>query len=155
VPSRPVIEYRRKHWFALSPSELWTAIEQVDQFARWWPWLEDFRFFGVPLEAGAVLQGVVAPPLPYRMRVRVELTRCERPARIDARVTGDLVGDARLAISESDGGSSVETAWEIEMMQRAMRLASRVAHPLLQWGHDRVVDVTVAGFRRQVESQKS
>jgi hypothetical protein len=29
-----------------------------------------------------------------------------------------------------------------------MRVASRVAHPLLQWGHDRVVDVTVARFRR-------
>ncbi len=37
------------------------------------------------------------------------------------------------------------------MMQRPMRLADRVAHPLLQWGHDRVVDVTVTGFRRHLE----
>ena len=38
------------------------------------------------------------------------------------------------------------------MMQRPMRLASRVARPLLQWGHDRVVELTVAGFRRRLES---
>jgi hypothetical protein len=33
-----------------------------------------------------------------------------------------------------------------------MRLASRVGRPLLQWGHDRVVEMTVAGFRRRIES---
>jgi hypothetical protein len=32
-----------------------------------------------------------------------------------------------------------------------MRLANRVAHPVLQWGHDRVVEITVAGFRRRIE----
>jgi hypothetical protein len=36
------------------------------------------------------------------------------------------------------------------MMQRPMRLAARVAYPLLRWGHDRVVEATVAGFRRQL-----
>jgi hypothetical protein len=32
-----------------------------------------------------------------------------------------------------------------------MRLAGRVGRPLLQWGQDRVVDMTVAGFRRRIE----
>jgi hypothetical protein len=32
-----------------------------------------------------------------------------------------------------------------------MRLASRVGRPVLQWGHDRVVEMTVAGFRRRIE----
>jgi hypothetical protein len=41
-------------------------------------------------------------------------------------------------------------AWTVEMMQRPMRLADRMAHPLLQWGHDRVVEITVAGFRRRL-----
>ncbi|MDA8182818.1 MAG: hypothetical protein M0035_00035, partial [Actinomycetota bacterium] len=46
-------------------------------------------------------------------------------------------------------------AWSIEMMQAPMRLADRVAHPLLCWGHDRVVDMTVAGFRRHVSHPAS
>ena len=33
-----------------------------------------------------------------------------------------------------------------------MRVARRSALPLLRWGHDQVVAVTVAGFRRHVES---
>ena len=36
------------------------------------------------------------------------------------------------------------------MMQRPMRLAARVAHPVLRWGHDRVVEMTVNGFRRHL-----
>jgi hypothetical protein len=38
----------------------------------------------------------------------------------------------------------------MEMRQPAMRLAGRIGRPLLQWGHDRVVEMTVAGFRRQI-----
>jgi hypothetical protein len=30
-------------------------------------------------------------------------------------------------------------------------VASRFGHPLLQWGHDRVVEITVAGFRRRLK----
>lgn len=107
---------------------------------------------GSTLAVGSVLSGVVAPPLPYRMRIRVELTRCEPPVAIDATVTGDLDGEARLRVRPDGACSLVEVAWTVEMMQRPMRLASRFGRPLLQWGHDRVVEITVAGFRRRLES---
>ncbi|MGI8491515.1 MAG: SRPBCC family protein [Acidimicrobiales bacterium] len=147
----PVIAYRRQFAFAIPPTKIWEAIERVERFEGWWSWLEEFRLDGGELREGAVLHGVVAPPLPYRMRVDVELTRCERPALIDSIVRGDLEGEAALRIRPDGAGSQVEVAWTIEMMQRPMRVASRVAHPLLKWGHDRVVELTVAGFRRHVE----
>jgi hypothetical protein len=114
--------------------------------------LEDFRLDGGSLQAGAVLSGVVAPPVPYRMRIEVELTRIEPERAIEALVRGDLVGEASLEMRDHDGGSIVEVAWTVEMMQRPMRLADRFTHPLLQWGHDRVVELTVAGFRRRLAS---
>lgn len=150
MPRRPVIEYLRTYEFSLPPQGLWDIIEQVDQFERWWPWLEDFSLAGESLATGSVLYGVVAPPLPYRMRIQVELTRCERPVSIEAIVRGDLEGVARLDLRPQGNRSRVQVAWTVEMMQRPMRLASRVAHPLLQWGHDRVVEMTVARFRRLV-----
>ena len=67
---RPVLEYVQEFEFALAPPELWDLIEQVDQFERWWPWLEDFHLEGPGLVAGSVLSGVVSPPIPYRMRIR-------------------------------------------------------------------------------------
>jgi hypothetical protein len=147
---RPVISYRRAYEFGLSPVELWAVIEQVDQFESWWPWLEEFRLEGDSLAVGSVLHGVVAPPLPYRMRIRVELTRCEPAVAIEAVIHGDLEGEAQLSIRPSASGTRAEVAWTVEMMQRPMRLASRFGHPLLQWGHDRVVEVTVAGFQRRI-----
>lgn len=152
MPRRPVIEYRRAYEFATTPEKLWDTIQEVDQFQDWWSWLEEFRLEGDALKAGSVLTGVVAPPLPYRMRLRVELVRVERPTLIDAVIHGDLKGAARLEMRPSEVGTRAEVAWTVEMMQRPMRLADRVAHPLLQWGHDRVVEITVAGFRRRLES---
>ena len=79
-----MITYRRGYRFDVSPDQLWDRIEEVDQFEGWWPWLTDFRLDGGGLSAGSVLYGVVNPPLPYRMRISVELVDCERPFAIDA-----------------------------------------------------------------------
>jgi uncharacterized protein YndB with AHSA1/START domain len=147
---RPIINYRHSYKFPQSPEGIWDALEQVDQFALWWPWLEDFRLEGDSLVAGAVLYGVVAPPLPYRMRVQIELTRCEKPAIIEALVHRDLEGEASVALCSQGVGTHVEVAWTLEMMQRPMRLADRMAHPVLKRGHDRVVENTVAEFRRHL-----
>jgi carbon monoxide dehydrogenase subunit G len=149
---RPVIEYRRTHAFALTPQELWDGIGHVEQYERWWPWLAEFKLEGDGLVTGAVLTGIVTPPLPYRMRIRVELTQCEPREAIDAVIGGDLEGEASLRIQPNGAASRVEVAWAVEMMQRPMRLASRFGRPLLQWGHDRVVESTVAGFRRRLEA---
>lgn len=151
MPRRPVIRYRRQYEFSQAPHELWGVIEEVDQFEKWWTWLEEFRLEGDSLCEGAVLHGVVAPPLPYRMRIRVELTNCDPASRVDATVHGDLEGEAGLRLRPHGGGSVVEVGWTVEMMQRPMRLASRFGHPLLQWGHDRVVELTVAGFQRRLD----
>jgi hypothetical protein len=147
----PVIDYTGTYDFALTPEDLWDAIEHFEKFPGWWGWLHEFRLEGVGLAAGSVLHGVVVPPLPYRMRIRVDILECVRYRSIDAAVHGDLEGDARLRMSPSPPGATIEVAWNIEMMQTPMRLASRFAHPLLRFGHDRVVDITVAGFRRNVE----
>ncbi len=147
----PVIEYRASHHFDLAPHDLWLALEDVERFEDWWPWLEQFSLEGAGLVTGATLHGVVAPPLPYRMRIDVELLRADRPHAIDARIEGDLRGSGELRLTAERGGTLAEVSWSVEMMQRPMRLASRFAHPLLCWGHDRVVETTLTGFRHHLE----
>jgi uncharacterized protein YndB with AHSA1/START domain len=147
---RPVINYQHSYEFPLPPEGIWDALEEVDQFALWWPWLEDFRLEGDSLATGTVLHGVVAPPLPYRMHLQIELTRCEKPGIIEALVHRDLEGEASIALCSQGVGTHVEVAWTVEMMQRPMRLADRMAHPVLKRGHDRVVENTVAEFRRRL-----
>ena len=72
-------------------------LQHMERFESWWGWLTEFRVDGPGLQAGSVLQGVVVPPLPYRIRVQIELLECVRPERIDAAVHGDLEGRAQLA----------------------------------------------------------
>ena len=152
TPSSPyVVDYRGRFAFPLPPRALWDEIERLDRFERWWSWLGDFAVEGEGLRAGTVLRGTVAPPLPYRMRLAVRLVDCEPPRRIEASVLGDLEGPARLTLAPAaDGGTHVDVAWRVEMRQPVMRVAARVAHPLLRWGHDRVVEATAAGFRRHL-----
>jgi hypothetical protein len=151
----PVFTHRREYGFALPPERLWARIGEVDRFEGWWPWLSEFRLEGSGLEEGAVLRGVVSPPLPYRMRLRIELGPCRPPHDIDATVRGDLTGTARLRIRPGGEGSVVAVDWTIEVRQPVMRLAARLGRPLLQWGHDRVVEATVASFRRRIEETEA
>jgi hypothetical protein len=146
--STAVFDYRGRFAFDVAPEVMWRSIEHSERFEGWWSWLAEFRIEGPGLVAGAVLHGVVSPPVPYTMRIRVVLDRCTRPSSIDATVHGDLEGHAHLVLEPTEQGTMAEVWWTVEMKQRPMRLAARVAHPLLRWGHDRVIESTVNGFRR-------
>ena len=144
------MEYEGTFIFPVSVARLWETLLQVDQFTSWWSWLQDFCVDGTVLGPGSVLHGIVAPPVPYRMQIDVVLEDWVVEQRIAALVDGDLEGPATLAFEGDGAESRVHAAWALEMMQRPMRIAARVAYPLLRWGHDRVVDATVDGLRRQL-----
>jgi len=44
------------------------------------------------------------------------------------------------------GGTRVRVEWTLLMASKPMRVAARVARPLVLWGHDRMVEIAVAGI---------
>ena len=151
MPTPPyVIEYERTFTLPASPPRVWSAIARFDRYEEWWSWLRELRVEGHGLAAGTTLDGTMVPPLPYRMRIHVTLLECKAPRLIRAAVDGDLRGTARLRLTPVGAETRADVDWTIEMMQAPMRLVSRFARPLLLWGHDRVVDATVAGFSRHL-----
>ena len=77
------------------------------------------------------------------------LAQCELSDSVLARIQDRLSLEAdhpRLLIV----ARGERATWTLEMMQAPMRMAARIAYPLLRWGHDRVVDATVDGFRRHL-----
>ncbi len=136
--------------FAAPPAAVWATMGEFDQFEQWWGWLGNLTVEGDGLRTGSVLRGSVSPPVPYRMDVRVELQRCVPEQLVDAIVHGDLEGVAHLSLQAEAEGTRADVAWTMEMMQRPMRAAARLAYPLLRWGHDRVVDSTIKDFRTHV-----
>jgi hypothetical protein len=145
-----VIDYDATFVFPVSVAQLWATMARVDCYSSWWSWLDEFSAEGAGLAQGTVLHGIVVPPLPYRMRLDVVLEDCVPERSISALVHGDLEGAARLTFDGDDAETRAHATWRIEMMQRPMRMAARIAPPLLRWGHDRVVEATVDGFRRHV-----
>jgi hypothetical protein len=129
---------------------VWDAIGDVDQIGLW-GWLHDLHTVGPNMVTGSTLHGVVVPPLPYRLRLHIEYVRCVRPTRVDAIVTGDLVGDAHLRRERDGLDTEITATWTLEMMQPAMRLAARVMPGVLRWGHDRVVDATAVALGKHLQ----
>lgn len=146
------VDFQDTFWFPVSPSQLWAAAEQFELFQVWWGWLGDFRADTAGLVAGNELHGLVVPPVPYRLRVDIRLQRCERPRLVEAAVGGDVHGWAELRLEDAGGGTRASLAWSLQMHSAPLRVAARVAYPLLRWGHDRVVDMAVAGFRQRALS---
>jgi Polyketide cyclase / dehydrase and lipid transport len=155
VSRSSVIDYEGTFTFPAPVEQVWATIGRFDHYPSWWSWLHAFHVDGNALAPGTVLHGIVAPPLPYRMHLDVVLDQLEPERSIDAFVHGDLEGVARITFERDGNQTQVYARWTIEMMQQPMRVAARIAYPLLRWGHDRVVDATVDGFRRHLSDADS
>lgn len=140
------------HRFGVTPEQLWDAIDDVRRYPSWWSWLRDFQADGERLRPGLVMRGRVVPPVPYAMQVTVEVHEVAPMEQVRARVRGDLEGPAGLVLRRTEDGCEVTVCWRVEMCRGAMRSAARVARPVLVWGHDRVVAVTVRGLRRHLDA---
>ena len=143
------VDFHGAFWFPAAPAQLWAAAEQFGLFESWWGWLADFHADTPGLVAGNVLHGLVVPPVPCRLRLDIRLQRCEPPRLIVAAVDGDLRGQAVLQLDGAGDGTRATMTWSLEMRSAPLRAAARVAYPLMRWGHDRVVDMAVAGFRQR------
>jgi polyketide cyclase/dehydrase/lipid transport protein len=142
------VDYQGEFWFPVPSDRLWTTIERFDLFESWWGWLREFHADTAGLVAGNALHGTVVPPVPYRLRLDIRLYQCDRPRSVQAVIGGDVTGRATLRLEDADGGTRVAVAWSLEMRSVPLRVAARLAYPLMRWGHDQVVGMAIDGFRQ-------
>ena len=120
--------------------ELWEAIERTDRYPAWWSWL---RSFEAPdgFTAGTQWRCLVAPPLPYVLRFTIHLDEVLPGELVVAHVSGDIAGTARLELEERSPSDSVaRLRSSLAPSNRVLRSFGRVARPLVEWGHDWVLD---------------
>jgi hypothetical protein len=128
-------------------SQLWGTLAQTDRFPEWWPWLRRFDSDG--LVPGAVADCVVRAPLPYTLSFRVHVVDVVPEQIVAVRVTGDLDGPARLELASRGDGSTARLTWRVEVRAPLLRVGATVSRPLMEWGHQWVVDTGVRQFRRR------
>jgi hypothetical protein len=122
-------------------------VNRTEDFRTWWSWLREFDVDGV--RAGSSARCLIQAPLPYALRLRIDVERADAPSLIHTHVHGDLEGPARLEIAPAVGGCRARLAWELDVRDRVLRQVARVARPMMLWAHDRVVSTGVEQFRRR------
>lgn len=144
------VSFEGYYRFEASPEELWEALGRSDLYTRWFRWMRDVEVAGSVPERGSSVSFKVFAPIPYRIRLRVEVVSAVRPKRVHASVEGDLRGRASLALETEGTGSVVRVKWDVVVVGRALRPAMRVARPLLLRAQHWAVDVALRGFRRHL-----
>jgi hypothetical protein len=129
---------------------LWEALSRTDDYRDWWGWLR--RFDGSGLAEGSTTRCEVRAPLPYSLRFEVTVVRVVPGRAVEARVSGDIAGPAELAIDARGSGSTARLWWTVDLRAPALRTASVIGRPVMQWAHDRVVATGVEEFRRRALS---
>lgn len=145
-----VAPFRFDRTFALPVARcrVWSVLQQLDEYPEWWGWLRRFAVpTGAGLEPGVTAECEVRGPLPYSLHFAVTVEEAVEAERVVTAVTGDLEGPARLELADRDGGCAARLAWEVEIREPALRGAALVARPVMEWGHDHVVDRGLSQFR--------
>jgi uncharacterized protein YndB with AHSA1/START domain len=138
--------YDQRFEFAVSPETFWATVSRTDSFPQWWSWLREFESDG--LRDGARTECVIRAPLPYALRVAIDVERTVPPERVETHVTGDLEGPARLEITATPAGCAARLVWTLELREPWLRRFARVGRPVLAWAHDRVISIGVHQFER-------
>ncbi|MCU1376463.1 MAG: polyketide cyclase, partial [Actinomycetia bacterium] len=136
VVAQPFL-FDRTWAFDVHVEELWAVVSDTSRFPEWWPWLEADGLG--PLEPGTVAQFKVDPPLPYKLELTVAVQRVEPSALVEAMVSGDLAGPARMEVAADGDGSTARLAWSLEVQRRLLVVGEKVARPAMVWGHNTVV----------------
>jgi carbon monoxide dehydrogenase subunit G len=147
-----LIDYRGTFDLPLTPDDAWAFLQRTDLYERWWPWMRDLAVNGDRISPGTDLRFRVVSPLPYRMALRVEIEDVQA-RRAAALVHGDLEGTGAIVIAPGPRGSTVSLGWTVEIKHPQMRIAARVARPLLRWGQTWAIQSALRGFLRHVGDQ--
>lgn len=139
----------RRYRFAAPPPDVWAALADVERYAAWWPWLR--RFDAQALAAGRSWRCTVRTPLPYLLRLRIDLVTVEAPRLVSARVWGDLRGRAAVSLAPSpqDDGTDIRIATALAARSVAARLGTKAFPTTARRAHDWVFD---AGARQFAEA---
>ena len=134
----------RRYEVALPPDELWSLLTQTDRYRTWWPWLRHFDGQGVVVDQAWSCS--VQPPLSYPVRFDVRIDDVRAPFGASGSLTGDVVGTARIDIAATSGGSEARLVAHLAPGNGFLRVASRVAGPVVRFGHDWVLDTAARQF---------
>jgi uncharacterized protein YndB with AHSA1/START domain len=139
--------------FDAPPDYLWESLTRIELFEQWWPWMRDVSLEGKALTTGSAISFRIDPPVPYVLRITVHVDDAVEGQSLKGTITGDLTGTATLVFEPSGTHTRATVGWDLEIANRPIRAAIRVARPLLLWAEKWAVKIALGGFRRYLREQ--
>jgi carbon monoxide dehydrogenase subunit G len=146
------IDYSHQFSILSTPPVVWSVLEDVGFLSECSPWLAALTVDDPGLRAGAIVKGMITTPLPFQVNISLDVEEWSPCSLMAAAVHGDLEGDARLGLTAADEGTCLDLDWTVEIASAPIRTMARVAHPLLRWGHDRVIQSAVERLAARVRA---
>ncbi len=126
------------------PDAVWAALETVQDYPRWWPWLR--RFDARALSAGERWRARIRVPMPWSLRFELQLLEVQAPTTVRAAVSGDIEGTATVSVAPAGTGSTIRLVSALAPRHRLLTAVNRVVPSVSRRLHDHVVDTAFAQF---------
>ena len=142
-------------WEIAAPLQhVWDAIYRVDDWPKWWPYVEQVATLeaGDGEGVGAVRRLTWRTRLPYRIRFDTRATVVEPPFALDAVAFGDLDGGGRWRLSRQGSKTIVRYVWDVRIARPWMHCVAALARPVFEWNHRGVMRAGGEGLARYLAS---
>ncbi|GAC1587595.1 MAG: SRPBCC family protein [Acidimicrobiales bacterium] len=134
----------RRYSFDQPPATVWAALIRIEQYQSWWPWLQEFD--ADSFTRGASWTATIQPPIPYSLRFGLDLQEVVVCQSVAAVIHGDIEGWARIELCGGDEGARLRLVSELSASSALLRIIADVARPVVQFGHDWVLDTGLRQF---------
>lgn len=137
---------------AASAEAVWGVLGAAEDWPRWWPQIRRVRLLspGGPDDLGAVRRTWWTSRLPYGFVLDFTTRAAERPRLLVVEAVGDLRGQGRWELCDTDRGARVRYTWQVEPGRAWMRRLAPLLAPLFAWNHHAVMRDGAAGMARHL-----
>jgi len=141
------------HWHLAAPiDEVWDAIHAVEEWPRWWRYVESVVELkkGDANGVGAVRRFTWTSRLPYALTFEMRASVVERPKFMEGIASGELSGRGRWRLEAEDGTTRVRYEWTVETTKPWMNLLAPLLAPAFRWNHGQVMAAGGRGLARHL-----
>lgn len=144
-------------WRLNAPIEtLWHEIEDAESWHEWAPEIKR-SFVAGPEEhmaPGSVVECELYSPLPYHVRVDLEVTEVDAPHKLAFHSTGDLVGEGCWHLEERNGETLVRYAWDLRPSGLLMGNLSKIGfvHRAVEQVHEKLAAGAYEGLQARISA---
>jgi uncharacterized protein YndB with AHSA1/START domain len=132
--------------------DVWAALRDGEDYARWWPGMERVEVIDPGAEdgTGVHLRFTTRSRLPYKLLFETVSVEAEEPDLIVVAAVGELDGTGRWDVRQDGAVTTAVYTWRVATTKPWMNLVEPFARPLFVWNHHVLMGWGAQGLARRL-----